>query len=64
VLRALVIAFSAILVRVSETSPATAAFFRCAYAVPPLAVLTWLEQRRHGPRTRRGRLPGRSSRPT
>jgi drug/metabolite transporter (DMT)-like permease len=56
VLGALVIAFSAILVLVSETSPATAAFFRCAYAVPLLALLAWLEQRRHGPRPRRDRL--------
>jgi drug/metabolite transporter (DMT)-like permease len=55
-LGALVIAFSAILVRLAEVSPATAAFFRCAYAVPVLAVLAWLERRRHGPRPRRDRL--------
>ena len=48
-LGALVIAFSAILVRLADVSPATAAFFRCAYAVPVLAVLAWLERRRHGP---------------
>jgi drug/metabolite transporter (DMT)-like permease len=55
-LGALVIAFSAILVRLAEVTPATAAFFRCAYAVPVLAVLAWLERRRHGPRERRERL--------
>jgi drug/metabolite transporter (DMT)-like permease len=55
-LGALVIAFSAILVRLAEVSPTTAAFFRCAYAVPPLALLAWLERRRHGPQQRRDRL--------
>jgi drug/metabolite transporter (DMT)-like permease len=55
-LGALVIAFSAIFVRLAEVAPATAAFFRCAYAVPPLAALAWLERRRHGPRERRSRL--------
>jgi drug/metabolite transporter (DMT)-like permease len=55
-LGALVIAFSAILVRLAEVSPATAAFFRCAYAVPVLAVLAWLERRRHGPQAWRDRL--------
>jgi drug/metabolite transporter (DMT)-like permease len=56
VLGALVIAFSAILVRLAEVSPATAAFFRCAYAVPVLALLAWLERRHYGPRERRNRL--------
>jgi drug/metabolite transporter (DMT)-like permease len=56
VLGALVIAFSAILVRLAEVSPATAAFFRCAYALPPLALLVWIERRRHGPREGRERL--------
>jgi drug/metabolite transporter (DMT)-like permease len=51
-----VIAFSAILVRLADVSPATAAFFRCAYAVPVLALLAWIERRRHGPRPRRDRL--------
>src|SRR3954469_1630794 len=50
---ALTIAFSAILVRKANVSPATAAFFRCAYAVPPLALLAWIERRRRGPRPRR-----------
>jgi drug/metabolite transporter (DMT)-like permease len=56
VLGALVIAFSAILVRLAEVSPSTAAFFRCAYALPPLAVLAWLERRRFGPRPMRDRV--------
>src|SRR3954454_12839736 len=47
---ALTIAFSAILVRLAKVSPETAAFFRCAYAVPPLAALAWWERRRLGPR--------------
>jgi drug/metabolite transporter (DMT)-like permease len=50
---ALTIAFSAILVREADVAPATAAFFRCAYAVPVLGLLAWIERRRHGPRTRR-----------
>jgi drug/metabolite transporter (DMT)-like permease len=56
VLGAFVIAFSAILVRLAEVSPVTAAFFRCAYALPPLGLLAWLEYRRYGPRARRDRL--------
>ena len=56
VLGALVIAFSAILVRLAEVSPSTAAFFRCAYALPVLGVLAWVERRRFGARTRRERL--------
>jgi drug/metabolite transporter (DMT)-like permease len=55
-LGALVIAFSAILVRLADVSPVTAAFFRCAYAVPVLALIAWIERRRHGPRPRRDRL--------
>jgi drug/metabolite transporter (DMT)-like permease len=50
---ALTIAWSAILVRLSHASPSTAAVFRCAYAVPVLAVLAVMERRRYGPR--RGR---------
>jgi drug/metabolite transporter (DMT)-like permease len=50
---ALTIAFSAILVRKANVAPATAAFFRCAYALPPLGLLAWMERRRVGPRTRR-----------
>jgi drug/metabolite transporter (DMT)-like permease len=50
VLGALTIAFSAIFVRLADVSPTTAAFFRCAYALPPLALLAWYERRRYGPR--------------
>jgi drug/metabolite transporter (DMT)-like permease len=55
-LGALVIAFSAILVRLAEVSPSTAAFFRCFYALPVLAALAWVERRRYGARSRRERL--------
>jgi hypothetical protein len=48
---ALTIAWSAILVRLSHASPSTAAVFRCAYAVPVLALLAVLERRRYGPRS-------------
>jgi drug/metabolite transporter (DMT)-like permease len=57
VLGALVIAFSAILVRLAEVSPSTAAFFRCAYALPLLALLAWLEDRRYGRRSLSERVP-------
>jgi drug/metabolite transporter (DMT)-like permease len=52
VLGAMTIAFSSILVRLSHASPSTAAIFRCAYALPVLGLLAWLEERRLG---RRGR---------
>ena len=55
ILGACVIAFSAILVKLAEVSPSTAAFFRCAYALPPLALLAWLERRRYGARPLRER---------
>ncbi|HEY6780563.1 MAG TPA: DMT family transporter [Thermoleophilaceae bacterium] len=55
VLGALVIAFSAILVELADVSPSTAAFFRCAWALPPLALLAWIERRRYGPRPTRDR---------
>jgi drug/metabolite transporter (DMT)-like permease len=57
VLGALVIAFSGILVRLAEVSPSTAAFYRCAYALPALAALAWLEDRRYGRRPLRERVP-------
>ena len=57
VLGAMVISFSAILVRLADVSPSTAAFFRCAYALPALALLAWHESRRYGPRTLRERVP-------
>jgi drug/metabolite transporter (DMT)-like permease len=47
---ALAIAFSGILFRVAHVSPTTGAFFRCLYALPALAPLAWLEDRRYGPR--------------
>ena len=53
-LGALVIAFSAILVRLADVTPVTAAFFRCAYAVPALTLLARMERRRHGSREREG----------
>jgi drug/metabolite transporter (DMT)-like permease len=55
VLGAVTIAFSSILVRLSHASPSTAAIFRCVFAVPALIPLVWLEDRRFGPRPRRGR---------
>jgi drug/metabolite transporter (DMT)-like permease len=48
---ALTIAFSAILVHQAAVHPATAALYRCAYAVPLLGLLAWREQRRYGPRS-------------
>ncbi|MFI6791518.1 DMT family transporter [Nonomuraea sp. NPDC050383] len=50
---ALIISTSAPLVRLADVAPATSAFFRCAYAVPPMVVLAWLERRRLGPLPRR-----------
>ncbi len=55
VLGALAIAFSSILVRLSHASPSTAAIFRCAYALPVLGLLMWLEDRRYGSRSWRER---------
>src|SRR3954462_3079935 len=52
---ALTIAFSSILVRLSDTSPSTSAIFRCLYALPLLAVLAWRENRRLGARPARDR---------
>ena len=47
---ALTIAFSAILVHLADVHPATAAVYRCLYAVPLLGLLAWRERRRYGPR--------------
>jgi drug/metabolite transporter (DMT)-like permease len=47
---ALTIAFSAILVHQAGVHPATAAVYRCAYAVPVLALLALRERRRYGSR--------------
>jgi drug/metabolite transporter (DMT)-like permease len=52
---ALTIAFSAILVKLADVQPATAAIFRCLYALPVLGVLAWLEDRRYGRRPLRER---------
>jgi drug/metabolite transporter (DMT)-like permease len=50
VLGALSIAFSGILVRLANVEPATAAVFRCAYALPILGLLALAERRAYGPR--------------
>jgi drug/metabolite transporter (DMT)-like permease len=55
VLGALTIAFSAILVDLADVSPASAAFFRCFYALPALGALAWWEDRRYGRRSWRQR---------
>ena len=55
VLGALVIAFSAILVDLSDVTPATAAVWRCAYSLPALGAIAWWEHRRYGPRSWRER---------
>lgn len=44
------IAFSGILVRLADVTPSTAAFYRCAYAVPPLLAIAIWERRRFGSR--------------
>lgn len=58
VVGAVVIAFSSILVDLSGASPATAAIFRCVYALPVLALLARHEAREisEHPRPRRRRL--------
>ncbi|HYN64559.1 MAG TPA: DMT family transporter [Candidatus Limnocylindrales bacterium] len=50
VLGAMAIAFSGILVKWANVEPATAAVFRCAYALPFLLVLAMAERRAFGPR--------------
>jgi drug/metabolite transporter (DMT)-like permease len=52
---ALTIAFSAILVKLADVEPATAAIFRCLYALPVLGLIAWLEDRRYGARPLRDR---------
>jgi drug/metabolite transporter (DMT)-like permease len=47
---ALAISFSGILYRYADVSPTTGAFFRCVWAIPPLWLLSRLEDRRFGPR--------------
>ena len=50
VLGALTIAFSGILVKLADVPPATAAVFRCAYALPFLLLLARAERQAYGPR--------------
>ena len=45
------ISASGILVKLADTGPATAAFYRCFLALPALGVLALLERRRRGPRS-------------
>jgi uncharacterized membrane protein len=52
---ALTIAFSAILVKLADVEPSTAAIFRCAYALPVLWLIAHLEDRRFGRRPLRER---------
>lgn len=53
-LGALCIASSGVLVRLASSTPETVAFFRCAYALPVLGLITYFEKKRLGP------LPARS----
>jgi drug/metabolite transporter (DMT)-like permease len=50
------ISSSAILITLAHTGAATAAFYRCLLALPALAALAALEQRRRGSRPARARL--------
>jgi drug/metabolite transporter (DMT)-like permease len=50
------IAFSGILFRLAHVSPSTGAFYRCFWALPPLLVLMWREDRSFGPRPLRPRV--------
>ena len=52
VLGAVIIAFSGILVKLADVPPATAAVFRCAYALPFIMVIAFAERRSFGPRPR------------
>jgi drug/metabolite transporter (DMT)-like permease len=56
-LGALMIAFSAIFVRLADVSPVTAAVYRCAYALPFLAAIAAWERRRLGLRPLASRVP-------
>ena len=50
VLGATSISASGIMIKLADTGPVTAAFYRCFLAVPLLVLLAVLEQRRRGPR--------------
>lgn len=52
---ALMIAFSAIFVRLADVTPSSAAMYRCAYALPFLGALALWERSRFGPRSLRMR---------
>lgn len=52
---ALLIASSAVLVRLADVAPSTAAVFRCVYALPVLGVLAAREARQYGRRSHRDR---------
>src|SRR5213080_4286989 len=53
---ALAIAFSGIFFRLAHVSASTGAFYRCVWALPPLALLARWEDARFGARPRRARL--------
>ena len=53
---ALAIAFSGILFRLANVSASTGAFYRCAWALPPLWLLARWEDSRFAPRPRRARV--------
>jgi drug/metabolite transporter (DMT)-like permease len=53
---AALISSSAVLMRLAGTGAGTTAFYRCALALPGLAVLALVEQRRHGRRPVKDRL--------
>ena len=44
------ISASGVLIKLADTGPATAAFYRCLLALPLLIALAVLEQRKRGPR--------------
>lgn len=50
------ISASAVLIKLANTGPATAAFYRCFFALPVLTALAMLEQRGRGRRPARARL--------
>lgn len=50
------ISSSAIMVTLANVGPATTAFYRCALALPGLAILAAFEQRRRGPRPLASRM--------
>src|SRR5690348_7114938 len=56
ILGAACISASAVLIKLADTGTASAAFYRSLLALPLLAVLAVLEQRRRGPRPLRSRL--------